>query len=328
MFIAVNYHYVRPSFTAKYPGICGITPAQFRSQLCELGRHGTFISPLDLKRRIIDDAPLPAKAILITFDDGLKEQYEAAYPLLNELGIPGLFFVITKNMMEQTVATVHKIHLLRTIMPLADLISAVMKEARILGCTAVELTEEEKDIAHRHYSFETPEVAEMKYYLNFKFNNAQQENIIHNIFSRYFNESEVFKNLYFNNEQLQELGERGYLGSHGHTHAPLSQLPGEELHSDMKASFQFLLQFMSQLFAISYPYGNFESCTTRVAEAAQKAGFACGFTMEKAGVRSFSHPFLLPRFDCIDLPGLLRQSRFGSGSLFSMVPETVWFKSL
>ena len=40
---------------------------------------------------------LPAKAVVLTFDDGLKSVYRYAYPLLKEYGFSATLFVITSR---------------------------------------------------------------------------------------------------------------------------------------------------------------------------------------------------------------------------------------
>ena len=85
-----NYHYIRTGFKAKYPSIFGFTPSQFKMQLENLSKYGEFISQPELLQKI--EQPLQKNYILITFDDGLKEQYEIAKPILDEMGIPFIFF--------------------------------------------------------------------------------------------------------------------------------------------------------------------------------------------------------------------------------------------
>ena len=71
--IVVNYHYVRSSYDAPHPGIHGLTPFRFEAQLLELGRVGEFVHPADVRAAARGTAALPERAILVTFDDGLRE---------------------------------------------------------------------------------------------------------------------------------------------------------------------------------------------------------------------------------------------------------------
>src|SRR5205807_2449139 len=93
--IAVNYHYVRPQYAQSFPGIHGITPAILETQLQLLGRVGEFVGASRIWDAVRGDAPLPPRALLVTFDDGLREQVDNALPILDRLGIPAVYFVNT-----------------------------------------------------------------------------------------------------------------------------------------------------------------------------------------------------------------------------------------
>lgn len=112
-----NFHYIRKDFKAAYPSIFGVTPGQFRNQLKELAKYGKFVSQED----ILNGIPKDEKAILISFDDGLKEQFKLAKPILDEMKIPFICFVNTSNFAEQKVSLVHQIHLLRSKIAPAEL---------------------------------------------------------------------------------------------------------------------------------------------------------------------------------------------------------------
>lgn len=86
------YHHVHDTDTSSST----ITTKLFRNQLTFLRDKGyTFIS-LDQFRRFMDGSgTVPGNAVLVTFDDGYKSFKEYAYPILKELGIPAVNFIIT-----------------------------------------------------------------------------------------------------------------------------------------------------------------------------------------------------------------------------------------
>lgn len=85
MLTVSNYHYIRESYTAKYPSIFGITPKQFYNQLKLLKNEGSFITPQDLVNDLDKILSSSENFLFITFDDGLKEQYVNALPILDQL---------------------------------------------------------------------------------------------------------------------------------------------------------------------------------------------------------------------------------------------------
>lgn len=72
-----------------------VTEKQFRGQLEHLKANG-FTSLTFTELRDIDDGkkPMPAKPVLITFDDGYANNYEIAYPIMKELGMKGNIFLV------------------------------------------------------------------------------------------------------------------------------------------------------------------------------------------------------------------------------------------
>ena len=60
---------------------------------------------------------LPEKSCLITFDDGLKSQYENALPLLEKLKVPAIFFVNALPYAEERACLIHKVHYSRANLP-------------------------------------------------------------------------------------------------------------------------------------------------------------------------------------------------------------------
>jgi peptidoglycan/xylan/chitin deacetylase (PgdA/CDA1 family) len=75
-----------------YHGIAEESAAPFRAQMLYLARHFRVISLDRMVRRLDRAAPSPHE-IVLTFDDGLRNNLFVVYPVLQELGIPATFFV-------------------------------------------------------------------------------------------------------------------------------------------------------------------------------------------------------------------------------------------
>lgn len=76
-----------------------VATADFRRQLQYLKDHGyTSINFVDWRDAEKSVKPLPAKPVLITFDDGYMNNYELAYPLLREFGMKGCVFLVYEMM--------------------------------------------------------------------------------------------------------------------------------------------------------------------------------------------------------------------------------------
>lgn len=70
----------------------------FREQMSYLKQNGYTTLTLDeLYNFFINNKPVPNKSIVITFDDGYKDNFENAYPVLKEFGFNATIFVITST---------------------------------------------------------------------------------------------------------------------------------------------------------------------------------------------------------------------------------------
>lgn len=300
MLTVSNYHYIRDDFTAPYPSIFGVTPTFFKEQLLAIKKIGTYISPEELLTNYDKIIRSSTNYVLITFDDGLKEQFIKAKPILDALGIKALFFINTINFIEKEVTLVHKIHLLRSQMSTPDFFD-ILKKFDAEGKTV--LSKEEKDKAILHYNYDDKETAFLKFILNFKLSIQEQHRLIQVIFDTHFESSQVVKDLYMTEAQLKELAKEGMLGNHTHSHVPLGYLNKEEIIKECTISKNYLEQLTGkEISYISYPYGSQEACASPVASIAKKTGHQLGFTMERNINITNENPLLLKRFDCNDLP--------------------------
>jgi peptidoglycan/xylan/chitin deacetylase (PgdA/CDA1 family) len=76
-----------------YHGIAEESAASFRAQMFYLARHFRVISLDRMVRSLMERALPKAHEIVLTFDDGLRNNLVLAYPVLQELEIPATFFV-------------------------------------------------------------------------------------------------------------------------------------------------------------------------------------------------------------------------------------------
>jgi len=67
----------------------------FRSHLEYVRRHYRVLSLETLVAAYQRDAPLPARALVITIDDGYRSNYTLAHPVLREYGLPATIFLTT-----------------------------------------------------------------------------------------------------------------------------------------------------------------------------------------------------------------------------------------
>ncbi len=74
--------------------IISTSPDKFRSQMRHLrDKHFNVISLKEVVTNIRKKSPLPRRSIAITFDDGFKNVYNIAYPILKNYGFTATVFL-------------------------------------------------------------------------------------------------------------------------------------------------------------------------------------------------------------------------------------------
>lgn len=93
------YHYISvpPKDADIYRVDLSVTPDDFRAQMQYLAENGyTTIDFYDLSLAITNKIELPLKPVILTFDDGYVDNYVHAFPILQEFGHKGTFFVVSE----------------------------------------------------------------------------------------------------------------------------------------------------------------------------------------------------------------------------------------
>ncbi len=92
------YHYVSapPQGADAIRRDLSVSPEQLEKQLRYFRDEGyTTITLNDLALALQIGHPLPDKPLILTFDDGYRDNYSNAFPLLQEYGFTATFFLIT-----------------------------------------------------------------------------------------------------------------------------------------------------------------------------------------------------------------------------------------
>jgi peptidoglycan/xylan/chitin deacetylase (PgdA/CDA1 family) len=92
------YHYIsEPGTDAdRLRRDLSVAPVTFEAQLRFLRENGYTSVGLDqVHANLTHGTPLPAKPVVLTFDDGYLDHYTHAFPLLKRYGMTGTFFIVT-----------------------------------------------------------------------------------------------------------------------------------------------------------------------------------------------------------------------------------------
>lgn len=79
------------------PGLISASASAFNAQMAHVSRH---YRPMTLAQALATferGEPLPARALMVTFDDGYEDNHRIALPILRKHGVPATFFVSTAH---------------------------------------------------------------------------------------------------------------------------------------------------------------------------------------------------------------------------------------
>jgi peptidoglycan/xylan/chitin deacetylase (PgdA/CDA1 family) len=92
----IMYHSVRDEPAASFNTLGGIihSTTVFRAQMETIARHFDPVRLDDVLGFVRGEKNLPARPVVVTFDDGYADNYQIAKPILDQTGVPGVFYVV------------------------------------------------------------------------------------------------------------------------------------------------------------------------------------------------------------------------------------------
>lgn len=255
------------------------TAQRFDTILGWLQRQLTIL-PLDEAVRRLREGRLPPAAGAVTFDDGYRDNFEIAAPILQRRGVPATFFVASGFLDGGIMWNDVVIDALRSTR--RDAISLPN-----LGVPALSL----HDWSARAQAV-TSILMAIKYLPQDQRDKAAAE------VARAC-AVEPPKDLMMSSEQIRSLAAMGFgIGAHTHTHPILARLADTAAEEEIRLGREYLSALVDQpvnLFA--YPNGRWlDDFDERHMGIVERAGFDAAFSTEPGVGRLASNCFALPRF--------------------------------
>ena len=294
--LVVNYHYF--SDKKYFSGIYPVNKKFFTNQIDELSKYYQFVSQYEIAKWIDQGVSPKGNFCLITFDDGLKEQMQA-FKWLYRSGIPAVFYVPVKPLVEKKALNVHKLHHIRTILDDKRFLE------KIEGFINIDFNETKSKLASVQYKYDNKIAQKLKYILNFEISNDDYQNLINEYFKKLFGDEEKFvKSFYMDENDINLLANQEMLGNHGYSHKPLSKMSLENMKIDIKKSSDYLsLITNKKMISFSYPFGSVSAVNQDVADVVKGFDYSFALTMQRGLNFDFEDSFLLNRVDTNDAPG-------------------------
>lgn len=302
----VMYHYTRDLKHSRYPEIKGLEVALFREQIEFLKTNFQIVTMEEVIAACFREIDLPEKAMLLTFDDGYIDNYTFAFPILEEFGLQGSFFIPGKTFVSHQLLDVNKVHHILAVADIRDLVTDLKKEmdyyrGQEYAYPPTEELFQKYGVANR---FDSGEIIFVKRMLQTVLPERLRNQISSKLFTKYMGitEEQLAYELYMTEEQIRTMKRRGmFIGVHGYDHYWLGNLTPEQMKEDISRALDALDEFIDrQCWVMNYPYGNYSQEVVRYIKT---QGACVGLTTEvRAAQIGKDESLLLPRFDCNDFP--------------------------
>ena len=283
-------------------GLC-VSPHHFTEHLEILKKYGHPMRLLDLAQRL-QDGKIPARAVVVTFDDGYADNLYQAKPLLESYNIPATVFMPTGQIRDKGEFWWDELDRLLLHPPkLPERLCLEVKGGRHVW----ELSESgnHQKNGRRHYCDQSEKGVEpcsrrslyfSVYQLLLPLSEEDRQAGLQEIRKWTGAEPEArpaYKTL--SPEEVNLLGQGGLIeiGAHTITHPFLSAHPEVFQQREIERGKIDLEELTGRpVNSFAYPHGDYNKKSVALV---QKAGFVCACSIEEYSVWRHSDPFLLPR---------------------------------
>jgi peptidoglycan/xylan/chitin deacetylase (PgdA/CDA1 family) len=242
-----------------------VTPEGFACQLDYIQQKYDVVTCEHLSAFLRGETDLPAHPLLITFDDGYRDNFSNAYPILAERKFPALIFLASDYMQGETpffwdyvAYCFQHTHLRSAELPVLGFVSwSDQREKKLIVSRWVNLIKRLPDQEKKSAVSELASILEVE--------------IVPGAFSE----------LYVTWDQVREMNQNGIeFGAHtaGHpilTSIPLSQVEDELVRSKRKIE----AEIEKPIISFAYPNGGVDDFSLDVVALVKKAGFELAFTL-------------------------------------------------
>ena len=280
--------YHRIDWLTNYPwGELPVTPDEFEAQINYIVEHYKVISLEELYISIQQKRKLPHNAVVITIDDGYKDIYTNAYPILKKYNIPATVFLATGSIGTGKLWWWDKVRYViwktkRTSIEFNELGSFRLDTDTARQETADFITKKLKESMTVRRDLMIDHLLSLC-----------QVQIPHDIGNSFI----------LSWDEIREMAHNGIqFGAHSINHPILTRIPLIEAENEIKESKRQIEQELDQeIFTFCYPNGEPDDFSPEIETILKRNGFSCAVTLVPSGFASSSSElYRLPRISGAD----------------------------
>lgn len=261
--IIFNYHRIRDNSKPMLfnENLFGPDAERFRKEMEWIKKETRILSEDELIESIYSKKPFNELCSLVTLDDGYRDNFDIAYPILSKLKIPAIFFIPTQHLTERNVGW-------------WDLVAFFIKNT-----------------SQKHFYFQKTlyELTHPKNLINLfvsDLKHMEPEKIndyLHQLSLAVdvpFPAKELQCQELMTCEQIKILSDKGMsIGSHSHDHSILSRQNNHTLKKQIGQSIEILESVVQKkIKTIAYPVGGYDHFTSDTKEVVKDLGLKLGFS--------------------------------------------------
>jgi peptidoglycan/xylan/chitin deacetylase (PgdA/CDA1 family) len=243
------------------PNWCQLPAEKFQGQMEFLAAEYMVLPLGEVVSRLERGQALPHRAACITFDDGFRNVFTTAFPVLRRLGLSSTVFLVTENLESAQPAWSDRLFF--------NLASTPLTTIDYGGREFPLRDHSQRSRAHVAIASDLKNA-----------DNAVREARISDVIDRLGNHrvphSSAFAPMSW--EEVELLSSSGIVdfGSHTHTHPILSRCPVVRQLDELRSSRDILLHRLGRADLFAYPNGSREDFTPDTKRILKELGYRCG----------------------------------------------------
>jgi peptidoglycan/xylan/chitin deacetylase (PgdA/CDA1 family) len=241
---------------------CQLDKTRFQEGIAFLSQEYCVIPLAEAVDRLSRGLPLPQRAVALTFDDGFRNVYTTAYPILKRYQVPATVFLVTS--------------LIETRQPpwLERLLHALMTSCQAsVSFSGKEWSLSTGQLRAAFYQTLSARLKAMEVW--------EKEEKLAELYQALGGQSQVPPDsplATMNWEEIEQLARTGLVsfGSHTHTHQILSRCSLERQREELSISRDILREHLGSADLFAYPNGSWTDFTEDTKSLLVELGYRCG----------------------------------------------------
>jgi peptidoglycan/xylan/chitin deacetylase (PgdA/CDA1 family) len=303
--VVLTYHRIaEPGAGLFYDPVISATPESFRAQIDWLRNHVRILTLDELVTWVETGSPGRELVALVTFDDGYRDNFDVAVPILRAGNVPATFFIPTAFLDSPR-------------LPWWDHVAYAIKQTRarrlmlerhrngdapplVIDLDLMPRTEATMTIIR---AFLDESIGDERWFLDQLADRAEVD----------MDAESLGRALFMTWDQVRQLADSNAgltIGSHGHSHLRLARLDDDSQRYELTESKRILeTRLGREVVGLAYPYGWPGTYTAQTKALAADAGYRLAF----ASRQGTNRPGILDRYELSrlgvgsgDSPALLR----------------------